>query len=411
MTRHLVIQLARFGDLIQTKRLMLSLAASHGEKGKDAPEVHLVVDRSLVALAKILYPYAVVHGIYAHGGAADPATVLTENRAVFAELGAVSFRSVYSLNFSELSFIIAGLFDPAIVRGYKRVGGQNLRSLWNRMAFRWTGERRVSPINLVDFWAHCAPFPIAPEAVNPPAAARGAQRIGVVLAGREARRSLPPSVLASCVEAVFAGMGGPEVVLVGSASERPLARQLLRRFPRALFDRTRDMSGQTAMADLPDLFSGLDALISPDTGTMHLAAHLGVPVRAFFLSSAWAFETGPYGVGHRIWQAVRECAPCVETAPCPHAVACLAPFGDPSFLRVLANKEAATWPDGLVELEPAFDALGQDYHPARGTLGSNARRVAFRHALAAVRGVAEEGAERSLVEKLVHESDWMLPQF
>ena len=36
----------------------------------------------------------------------------------------------------------------------------------------------------------------------------------------------------------------------------------------------------------------LDVLLTPDTGIMHLAAHLGVPVFAFFLSSAWCHETG-----------------------------------------------------------------------------------------------------------------------
>ena len=55
--RYLVIQLARFGDLLQTKRLLRSLQADG--------EVHLLVDDSLKSLAHIVYPGIEVHGIAA----------------------------------------------------------------------------------------------------------------------------------------------------------------------------------------------------------------------------------------------------------------------------------------------------------------------------------------------------------
>ena len=59
MPKFLVIQAARFGDLVQTKRLLLSLAL----RG----EVHLAVDASLVPLARVLFPFAEPHALSVHG--------------------------------------------------------------------------------------------------------------------------------------------------------------------------------------------------------------------------------------------------------------------------------------------------------------------------------------------------------
>ena len=68
----MVIQAARFGDLVQTKRLLLSLAL----RG----EVHLAVDVSLVPLARVLYPFAELHALSVHGR--PEAEALARNTAV-----------------------------------------------------------------------------------------------------------------------------------------------------------------------------------------------------------------------------------------------------------------------------------------------------------------------------------------
>ncbi len=403
MTDYLVFQLARFGDLVQTKRLLLSLAALSDIR------VHLVVDRSLGGLARRIYPFTLVHEMCCHGGNRSEAEVLAENAAVFAELKSLHPERVFTLNFSGLSFAISSLFDPDTVRGYKRANGQNLRSRWCRMALHWTGQRRISPLNLEDFWAYFADAPIAPDQVNPHALPAGAGEIGVVVAGREARRSLPLEVLLPCLEGIWTALGGPRVSLIGSGSERLAARRLIRHASPALSRRIRDLSGQTTLEDLVDIFSGLDAVVSPDTGAMHLAAHVGTPVRAFFLSSAWVFETGPYGEGHRIWQAARSCAPCLESAPCPYAVSCLRPFAEAK-LRTPAGR-AGDWPENLVEMESALDALGVTYRPVRGEYAEDVARLRARTTLAGALGLAYGTPDPSISGQLMRESDWILPNF
>lgn len=330
MAQFLVIQLARFGDIVQTKRLVLTLVT----RGT----VHLCVDRSLADLARIVYPPACgveVLTLHAHGQ--PDSAGLAHNLALFRHLAAQSFEEVYCLNHSGLNRAIARLFDPAQVRGYVMHGEQPVHDPWVRMAFGWTQERRHAPLNLVDFWAYFAPKPVSPAVVNPPAIGQG-KGLGVVLAGREQRRSLPPTVLAQVVHTAFESMGGVPVYVLGTNAEKGVARQLLRALPGNMLDKVYNLAGQTDWQGLAEAVTGLDALVSPDTGTMHLAAHLGVPVRAFFLSSAWCFETGPYGAGHTVWQACTECVPCLESAPCAIHTACGGAFQSTAFLRSVAAR-------------------------------------------------------------------------
>jgi ADP-heptose:LPS heptosyltransferase len=416
MKRQLVIQLARMGDLIQSKRLVLSL--------KGEGEVHIALDTSLEALGRIIFPYAILHTVFSQGSAA-PATVLSENAKTFAGLAELDFTSVYNLNRSPLSLSLTSMFDPAQVIGYRLEHGQATSSRWNKMAWRWTKERKTSPLNLADFWGFFHPDPIAPVEVNPVARAKNPpgkntrQRLGFVLSGRAARRSMPPEYLSRYIEALFAAHKGPDILLLGDKSEQAAARKICKILKPALLQHVEDLSGKTSLTDLHEVTESLDLLFTPDTGLMHLAAHLGTPVMACFLSSAWVWETGPYGLGHEVLQAVPPCAPCLETTPCPHKTICLAPFADP--YRPGLAKHA-----DIARLSSAFDGLGATYLPIAGDSAvyesaRNSKRSLLAEYLK-VKTAAEykiaDAAEKmrgkilnSVTDELLAEQDWMLPDY
>jgi len=406
MKQYLVIQLARFGDLIQTKRLLATLRA------RADGAVHLCLDRSLAPLARLVYPDVVLHPITAHGtglGSAEAArALLTDNRAAFAELRAVHFDEVYNLNFSGLNFRLAALFDPDSVRGYAWKDGQELVGPWPAMAMRWSEKRRIG-LNLVDFWGAYCPDMIAPESVNPAATPHGGG-IGVVLAGRESRRSLPVDILAQAASTLAQGRGAKDVVLLGGPAEAPAGQAVLKRINPAVKARTTNLAGKTDWAGLAEVVSGLDLLLTPDTGTMHLAAHLGTPVMACFLSSAWCFETGPYGAGHTVFQADLPCGPCLETAPCPNSVACLRPFADPGFQRHLITGRAEHLPEGLMACASAFDGLGLTFETRGGNDPDAAPRTEFRRFIRQyLTGQIDEisMADHEFGRQLYREADWM----
>ncbi len=390
MKHFLIIQLARFGDLVQTKRLVQSIE----ERG----QVHLCVDTSLGALASLLYPKAVVHTVPAHvQGTLSPQSLVALLFSTIQTLHQIDFSAVYNLNYTKLNASLVRAFAPEKVAGYSVRNGQFLRSSWIQKAFKWTQNRTISPINLVDFWAYFAVKPCAPKVVNPKAMG-GGKGIGVVLAGRESRRSLPPTMLAAVVRTYFEILAQKQqkypVYLLGSTAEIPLARKLLRLLPSTMQGHVVDLCGKTSWADLCDAIQGLDMLISPDTGTMHLGAHFGVPVQAFFLSSAWCHETGPYGEGHGVWQSVYPCAPCLESAPCAIQSKCLEDFSQPSFYRALAlhlqgkldtqdvEYRAALLPPTLTYQTSHVDVLGSGWQVFLGKDSHAEKRLALRAVLA-----------------------------
>lgn len=415
MAKSLVLQLARFGDLVQTKRLILTLQAES--------EVHLALDASLVPLARLVYPKVHLHALRVHDapGRISESALLVENAKVFAALQNENFGEIYNLNRSPFSLAISGLFKPERVHGYKLEHGQAVTPVWAEMASRWTAQRRSAPINLVDFWAFFHPRPLEPGKVNPTARPKnhpgsgGGQRIGIALSGREARRSLPPAYLARAVEAIFAARKGPELVLLGSTAEQAHARALGKNLSPGTQSRVRDLTGKTTLVDLHDLISSLDMLLTPDTGLMHLAAHLGVPVMATFLSSAWAWETGPYGLGHLVWQAVQPCSPCLESAPCPHSTICLEAFRSDDWLRHLAGRHSGAWPNNLVGLVSTLDELGGTYLCVDGDedILQRDERVARRALLSEYLGLLRPGERPAVIpqhvsDELLEAADWMI---
>lgn len=412
--RQLVIQLARFGDLVQTKRLLLSLLAEPGA------EVHLCLDQSLVPLAELLFPGVMLHPVTAHGTALaklppqeQAGALLSANIRAFRELARLDFQRVYNLNFSPLNFRVVSLFDPDVVRGHVWENGQEAVGQWARMAMRWSSMRRIG-LNIADFWAWHHPDPVAPGEVNPAAQGRGGG-LGVVLAGRESRRSLPPKELAGLVCALLdtnCVTGCQTITLLGSAAEAKAAQQLMRELPPKRAGQIKNLCGGTDWKGLRDVVGGLDLLLTPDTGTMHLAAALGVPVLATFLSSAWCSETGPYGLGHRIFQAVSDCSPCLESQPCGLNVVCLKPFGAARLTRYLSTGVASHLPDGLLDLDTFLDGLGVTCLPRAGEDSSDLVRLRFREFLIrhlGAGGAWNSSAVQEFAERLYSERDWMVP--
>jgi heptosyltransferase-2 len=82
-----------------------------------------------------------------------------------------------------------------------------------------------------------------------------------------------------------------------------------------------DFVGKTTLRELITELRRCDALLTNDTGTMHLAASLGIPVVAIF-GSTEPDLTGPLGTGHVVLRKKVECAPCF-LRECPIDFRCM----------------------------------------------------------------------------------------
>ena len=103
---------------------------------------------------------------------------------------------------------------------------------------------------------------------------------------------------------------GARLVLMGSPGER----QELETMARQIGPGVLNLAGRTDLPGLAAVLSQCDLLICNDSGPMHLAAVLGVPVVAVF-GSTDPVATAPMGP-HRIVSAGSPCSPCLRRR-CP----------------------------------------------------------------------------------------------
>jgi heptosyltransferase-2 len=99
---------------------------------------------------------------------------------------------------------------------------------------------------------------------------------------------------------------GARSVIIGGPDDVPLADEIVSR------SRTKPLSlaGKTLLLQLGALLELCSAVVSGDTGPMHMATAVGTPVIALF-GAADPARTGPVGSGHRVIRAGNvPCVPC-----------------------------------------------------------------------------------------------------
>jgi heptosyltransferase II len=106
-------------------------------------------------------------------------------------------------------------------------------------------------------------------------------------------------------------------LIFGTATERPLAAEILG----TLRTGGTDLTGRTSLLELAAQLRRCELLLTNDTGTMHLAAFLGVPAVAIFGSTEPQL-TGPIGEGHVVIRHHVECSPCF-LRECPLDFRCM----------------------------------------------------------------------------------------
>jgi heptosyltransferase-2 len=99
---------------------------------------------------------------------------------------------------------------------------------------------------------------------------------------------------------------GAGVAVLGAASERPLADRIASVMDVPLAD----LCGRTGLPQLVGVLSRLRLLLSNDSGPMHVAAAMGVPVVAVF-GPTDSRETAPVGTRQRLVREPVHCSPCL----------------------------------------------------------------------------------------------------
>jgi heptosyltransferase-2 len=107
------------------------------------------------------------------------------------------------------------------------------------------------------------------------------------------------------------------ILLFGKEEERPIVDEILH----YLGTDGIDLTGKTGLLQLAALLERCTLLVANDTGTMHMAAAVGIPVAALFGSTP-PLATGPWGEGHVVVRRDVPCSPCWKRI-CPKDHRCM----------------------------------------------------------------------------------------
>jgi len=101
------------------------------------------------------------------------------------------------------------------------------------------------------------------------------------------------------------------IVVVGGPAERELGD----RVAAEIGDRAVSLAGRTDLPQLAAVIRRCALFLTNDTGPMHVADAVGVPIVAIFGPTDWV-ATPPYGKRHAIVRKPIECSPCLKRV-CP----------------------------------------------------------------------------------------------
>ena len=106
------------------------------------------------------------------------------------------------------------------------------------------------------------------------------------------------------------------VVYFGDSKSRPLVEDICA----SMSERVINLAGKTSLRELMALIRMCNIFLTNDSGPMHIAAALGIPLVALF-GSTNPTKTGPYKTGIVLYKGV-ECSPCYQRV-CPKDFSCM----------------------------------------------------------------------------------------
>jgi len=186
----------------------------------------------------------------------------------------------------------------------------------------------------------------APEVCARPADVRRAQALferggitperpllAVAPGARWPSKQWPPEFFAAVLDDVATRVPEAECWLLGSADDGAVAAAVA---DACCVCEPCNLAGKTDLGTLAELLRRSKVLLTNDSGPMHLAALLGVPVVALFGPTDPRL-TGPFGQGHRVFRGECDRRPCLARQ---------CPLGEQVCQQTIAPREVAS---GIVE--------------------------------------------------------------
>jgi len=143
---------------------------------------------------------------------------------------------------------------------------------------------------------------------------------------------------------------GWQVWLFGSKKDHPVGESIRERLIPGFREESVNLSGETSLAEAIDLLSCAKAVVSNDSGLMHVAAALARPLVAVYGSTSPGF-TPPLAEQVEVVRLGIECSPCFERTCRFGHYNCLRLLEPPAVLAALRQLPGAALIDVVAEVD------------------------------------------------------------
>ncbi|MCB9358051.1 MAG: glycosyltransferase [Calditrichaeota bacterium] len=282
MPDFVVVQLARLGDLLQTRPLLQTLRESDAEA-----RVWLIYDDRYNDLVR-RFPEVTGHIPISIGSLVANSrmdTNLPEAIRYLSELlrGLPVAECLYNLTNHTAAQRLAGLVPAAQRTGYGFLESETLSArMWNQPDD--VEPTHAEPVHVADIWKSLAGKERRSADYCPLvslADSRTRSRTVLIADAGSPERSLTRQTLQRIVCALRSA-GESEIILIGARSAA------------SSIEGANDLRGKTNLNELVKLLESAQNAIGPDTGALHLAAALGCRTLGLYFAGADPRRTGPY---------------------------------------------------------------------------------------------------------------------
>lgn len=307
--RILLFRLERIGDLVMVLPAIADVraAAPHAEIDLVVGSWNAEIARSIRGLNRV-HPLDAAWLARGAGGATLPALLRTAAQWRQA-------RYDVALNFEPdvRSNLILAMSGARWTAGYRSAGGGAVldQALDYQPSAHTTDNARrlVASVFRVPAETHGASLLEIPEKNRNEAAGilrdRRSPLVAMHVSGGRPVKQWDPARFAA-VGRALADTRGATVVLTGAASDRALIDQVKSAVPE---DRVIDATVASGLLTVGAILARCELMITGDTGPMHIAAAMGVPIVAVFGPSD-PTRYGPRGPRDRVVRVDLPCAPC-----------------------------------------------------------------------------------------------------
>ena len=332
----LILNITRMGDLIQMTPLLQRL-----EHEWPGVAIDLIVDKEFSGIAKLLPGIRSVVS-YDFQALMDDSRVCARNLvslyqdiATWAKpLVMRGYDRVINLTFNRRSAYLTGYVGGNDIRGLTTApdGSVIVNNSWMRYFLDMHTYRQFNRFNLVDVYAlgGSGPGPYVPVKVKQEVSDREwaknflktsgspSRWVAVQIGASDVMKAWRPTYFGHTM-ALISQRLNVGFVVIGTKNESPAVQEAVRTYKDAGGTGRLCLAiGKTTVPQLVGLLSHCDLMLTNDTGPMHLAVGVGIPIVNVSVGHVDFRETGPYGPNHWVIQPDIECGPCGFDQVCAH---------------------------------------------------------------------------------------------